>query len=251
MASAVPPASSEAFLDWFRQKTETTWSTYPAPTLEYFTKLGIWGCKWEPGTRWLGGLEEEHIAEIERLWALSFPPDYRLFLLRLHAVDRPLRCTAQAEAQPYQQILRDAPAFYNWLKDSAVLRTRMDDVVTGLIFDVEESDLWRPSWGPRPTTAESRAQQVRELVAAAPPLIPIFGHRYLLAEPCQAGNPVLSIVQSDIIVYGADLRSYLLTECEDFLPIDQAQARREADTLIQARFAEYTAIPFWGDLLAQ
>src|SRR5215469_16800458 len=123
MASAVPPAFSEAFLDWFRQSTEGAWSIYPTPTLERFAELRRLGCEWQPGTRWLGDLGEEHIAEIERTWALSFPPDYRLFLLRLHAVDLPLRCTAWAEpidGEPPQQILRDAPAFYNWLTDGEV-----------------------------------------------------------------------------------------------------------------------------------
>jgi hypothetical protein len=43
-------------------------------------------------------------------------------------------------------------------------------------------------------------------------LIPIYGHRYLVGEPCCAGNPVLSVHQSDIIVYGRDLREYLLRE---------------------------------------
>jgi hypothetical protein len=251
--SAVPPAFSEAFLEWFRHHTETTWSVYPAPSIQRFAERRMLGCEWQPGTRWLRGLEEEQVAAVEHAWALLFPPDYRLFLRRLHAVDRPLRCTAWGEAQagkPPPSVLRDAPAFYNWLTDGAIVQRRLDELATGLVFEVEENALWRPSWGTRPATAERRAQAVRQLVAKAPRLIPIFGHRYLLAEPCRAGNPVFSIMQADIVVYGADVRSYLLVECLDLLNLDTVQVRRTVDDLIKGRFPEYTAIPFWGDLLA-
>lgn len=37
----------------------------------------------------------------------------------------------------------------------------------------------------------------------------------LAAQPCRSGNPVFSIVQTDIIYYGADLAHYLLNEFVD------------------------------------
>ena len=55
---------------------------------------------------------------------------------------------------------------------------------------------------------------------AAPKLVPIIGHRYLLAEPCKAGNPILSIYQSDIIIYGVTLHNYFLTEFEDLTGVE-------------------------------
>jgi hypothetical protein len=45
-----------------------------------------------------------------------------------------------------------------------------------------------------------------------PKLLPIFGHRFLAAEPCRVGNPVLSIQQMDIVYYGCDLAQYLMHE---------------------------------------
>ncbi|HEX8036224.1 MAG TPA: hypothetical protein VF510_20370 [Ktedonobacterales bacterium] len=188
---------------------------------------------------------------IERAWLLRFIPDYRLFLQRLHAVDRPLRCTRWYRSPadgPLQLALGDEPAFYNWLTDEALLRSALENVVSGLQFDVEENDLWLPQWGERPATEEARAQRVRELVAAAPRLIPVYHHRFLLAEPCQAGNPVFSIHQSDIIVYGAELRTYLLSEFADLLGIDKHEVRNEARNRLQTSFESYAAIPFWGDL---
>jgi hypothetical protein len=49
-------------------------------------------------------------------------------------------------------------------------------------------------------------------VADAPVLIPVCSHRYLPASPPQAGNPVFSVHQSDIIYYGANLLDYLQNE---------------------------------------
>lgn len=253
MEGRIPPVFDETFLDWFRLRTEAVWSMYPTPTLQRFQERRRLGCEWQPGTRWLGGLEEEQLAAVEHAWAWRFPPDYRLFLRRLHAVDRPLRCTAwtKVAGAPDELILQDAPAFSNWLSDGDILRRRLDDLVTGLQFDVEKNGLWPVTWGVRPATTEARAERVRELVAAAPRLIPVFSHRYLLAEPCQAGNPVFSIVQSDIVVYGADLRTYFLAECADLLGITQAEVRGHVTALRHGQMPTYAAIPFWGQLLAR
>lgn len=40
-------------------------------------------------------------------------------------------------------------------------------------------------------------------------MIPIYGHRYLPAGRGTHGHPVLSIYQTDIIVYGTDLADYI------------------------------------------
>jgi hypothetical protein len=250
MESGIPREFEEGFLDWFRGRTEATWSTYPAPPLERFEGRRRLGCDWQPGTRWLGGLAEEQVVAVERDWALRFPPDYRLYLKRLHSVDRPMQCRRGRTAASETPTLHDAPSLYNWLTEGDILRDRFDALATGLVFDVEEAGLWRPTWGTRPATAKARAQRVRALVDAAPRLVPVFGHRYLLAEPCRPGNPVFSIVQSDLIVYAADLRTYFLAEFADLLGIDRDDARKEIDAAIQAGFPPHAAILFWGDLYA-
>lgn len=45
-----------------------------------------------------------------------------------------------------------------------------------------------------------------------PKLIPIYSHRYIPSEPQEAGNPVFSVHQTDIIYYGENLLSYLQVE---------------------------------------
>jgi hypothetical protein len=63
-------------------------------------------------------------------------------------------------------------------------------LVEELQFDVEHNRLWLPGWGAKPSTVSAQKECVGALVTAAPRMIPVIGHRYLLAEPCQSGNPV-------------------------------------------------------------
>jgi hypothetical protein len=67
-------------------------------------------------------------------------------------------------------------------------------------------------WGPRPGSLGEAQRLAGDLVAAAPQLIPIYGHRMMPDEPHLAGNPVFSVHQTDIIIYGVDLANYLHIE---------------------------------------
>jgi hypothetical protein len=141
------------------------------------------------------------------------------------------------------------PSFYNWLADEEGLLGCFDWLVEGLQFDVEHSRLWLPGWGAKPSTLLAQKERVQALVTAAPRMIPVFGHRYLLAEPCQSGNPVFSIYQSDIIPYGPDLRAYFLREFAQLLGIDEERWRSEREANAQrASEHAYEAIPFWGKI---
>jgi hypothetical protein len=44
-----------------------------------------------------------------------------------------------------------------------------------------------------------------ETLSGVPALVPVYKHRYLPTMPSESGNPVLSVVQTDIIYYGNDL----------------------------------------------
>jgi hypothetical protein len=50
------------------------------------------------------------------------------------------------------------------------------------------------------------------MIAEAPKLIPIYSHRFIPEEPSEAGNPIFSVYQMDIIYYGFDLDDYLRHE---------------------------------------
>jgi hypothetical protein len=271
--SSIPPQFDPAFLDWFRDRTEAFWASLPVrkpkKILAEFVKADVGGFDWQPETRWLGGLDPEEIAKAEDRWQVRFPPDYRLFLERLHAPDRsPL--TAGFVGKPKDStprhgelaratydanndmVLREGVSFYNWSTDVEALRGRFEWLVEGLEYDVRHNNLWQPNWGPKPKKLKQQKARVREVVEQAPKLIPVYSHRYLLGEPCAAGNPVLSVYQSDIIVYGADLRDYLLVEFAGELGMtfkQEEKLSRSVERRIAKSYDRFRAIPFWGDLL--
>ena len=104
------------------------------------------------------------------------------------------------------------PGGYDWAGDTQPIKSALSWPLEGLLFDVEENGLWWPEWGDRPTDEPDRAAVVAEVLDAAPKLIPLLGHRYLPEEPQVRGNPVFSVYQSDIIIYGASLADWMNVE---------------------------------------
>jgi hypothetical protein len=138
------------------------------------------------------GLSEAELASVEDRLQIRFPPDLRTFL---------------AEGLPVGN------GFPDWRSESADrLRARLQAPVDGVLWDVEHNAAWLADWGKRPERAEEALRVAREHLEQAPALVPVYGHRYIPTDPPQAGNPVLSIHQSDIIVYGPDLATYLEAE---------------------------------------
>ena len=161
--------------------------------------------------RWTTGYSALELREAEKRFGLRFPPD--LFeLLR--------------QRRPVQG--------YDWLTDQAAIERALLAPLEGILFDVENG-LWRSDWGERPETAKARAEMVTEIVWSAPRLIPILGHRYLPETPDARGNPVFSVMQSDVIYYGRDLDDYFAREFNETVPPLTGEARY---------------IPFWSDLAA-
>lgn len=242
-----PPEFTEVFLEWFRATTETRWAEFQSRYFEGTDAARFGSMPWQQQARWLDGLPDTTIDRLERTWRIRFPPDYRLFLCRLHAPDRPPgdQWDESGQLPPVRRPFFQWFSFYNWLLDTEELRARFSRPLEGLLFDIEHANLWLPSWGEKPTTLEACAIRLTELVAQAPKLIPVLGHRYLLAEPCQAGNPVLSLHQSDIIVYGRDLRDHFFQEFQYFLDPERTIALEVSDD----EMSQFRAIPFWGEFL--
>ena len=138
---------------------------------------------------WLPGYSQSELDAAQERFGLVFPPDL-IALLR----DRRL------------------PGGHDWAGDEAPIRQMLEWPREGLLFDVEHAGLWWPEWGERPDNEADRAEVVSAVVAASPRLIPIVGHRYIPEKPREAGNPVFSVYQSDIILYGTNLANYLDNE---------------------------------------
>jgi hypothetical protein len=75
----------------------------------------------------------------------------------------------------------------------------------------------------------------RRHLARAPKMIPVWGHRYLPAGRGTCGYPVLSIWQTDILMFGTDLAEYIAIEFQ----------RR---SMIPGRTPP-PMVPFWSDFL--
>ena len=164
------------------------------------------------------GLSDAELSAIEARGRFVFPPDLRAFL---------------------QAALPVSHGFVDWraLSD-AQLADYLDAPFEGIAFDIEMNTFWLPEWGPRPDALDDAIAIARKAFDAAPRLIPVNGHRYIPDRPHEAGNPVFSVVQTDIIVYGAHLAEYLENE---FL---QAFNRARYEVRGDAR-----VIAFWSRLL--
>ena len=104
----------------------------------------------------------------------------------------------------------------NWRDDSeATIRDWLDRPVDGICFDIEHSGFWRSDWGPRPLKLQDALQLARTKIAEAPKLIPINPGRYIPDEPHATGNPIFSVMQTDIIHYGYDLTSFFMNQWSD------------------------------------
>lgn len=128
----------------------------------------------------------------------------------------------------------------------------IDWVWRGIAFDIEHG-LWLDRWGKRPAGLIDAQEVAKTDFDTWPRLLPIFGHRFLAAEPCRDGNPIFSIKQTDIIYYGSDLAHYLGNE---FLanprsngPVQQievwsdfAEGRYQQPTLSPAELAELSRV---------
>jgi hypothetical protein len=126
--------------------------------------------------------------------------------------------------------------FPDWRKrPKKSLEAFRQEIIEGIEFDAIHNAVWVASWGEPPTNRGDLRELIMEKVREAPALIPIWGHRAIPNEPLEAGNPVYSIVQTDIIVYGHDLADYL---------------RREFDQrAVESPPGAARTIRFWTDLL--
>ncbi len=135
---------------------------------------------------WGPSYTEAELDAAQARFGFLFPPDLRALLLK-HRIAGAL----------------------DWTRDHEKLAESFAWPYEGLLFDVENNDLWWPEWGSRPNDPAERAAVLRGVVDAAPKLIPVYGHRYIPETPREAGNPVFSVYQADIVVYGRDLETYI------------------------------------------
>lgn len=142
----------------------------------------------ERGIQLARGLTEREICAIEEDFGFAFPPDLRILL---------------------GELVPRGDDFPDWhAPHSQDLIEWLDMPADGVEFDVEENEFWLEEGGPRPEDPDDAVEDARRRVAVAPILIPVHANCFLPARPAQEGNPVFSLVQSDVSVYAPDVGWY-------------------------------------------
>jgi len=148
------------------------------------------------GVQLENGLNETEIEVIEKDFGFKFPPDLRALL---------------------KHVLPVSSNFPNWRSGCrSSLESQIEEPVLGITMCVDDSDYWLPEWGEKPKDPKRALVKATKIIRSYPKLIPVFSHRYMPSEPHEAGNPILSVVGLDIIVYGSNLLNYFLSEFNNF-----------------------------------
>lgn len=207
------PENLTDFLYWVKEQTELFWSIDPETSNNDFV------CEdWIYKAKWIG-LTEEQIQSVEKKYNIKFTPEHKEFLKILHTIDRKEIIEYTESFDDDAEILtKEIPFFYNWIEDEKEINERFKWPHKTILEDVLGANkVWLKSWGKRPDSTEEIENIFRDWYDKTPPLIPLTSHRFLVSDTNLEYRPVLSIYGSDTIVYGWDLRNYLLRELKDHL----------------------------------
>ena len=150
------------------------------------------------------GLTQAEFTRIEKKFGFQFADDHRAFLTQGLPVNTGLPPQRPGVIYTHPQPWPD------WRHgDPDTICVLLDRPVEGVLFDVEHNGLWPDTWGTRPAPPKSAIGTARRLLRGVPRMVPVYGHRYLPAGRGTFSHPVLSMWQTDIIIYGSDLVDYI------------------------------------------
>ncbi|WP_118975090.1 hypothetical protein [Taibaiella koreensis] len=251
------PEDLTDFLYWVKERTEAFWN----PPIG---DPGMHQCAdWIRGARWKG-LSNGEIDAIEIKFDIKFTPEHRLFLSILHAIDRKEKIEyTETFDDDAPVLIEERPFFYHWQADDAAIREALDWPSRTIWEDIiGPNKVWLRSWGARPADEPAQKEIFDAWYRSAPLLIPIKGHRFIVSDMRLQTRPVLSIWGSDTIVYGWDLRGYLLKELEEHLDINVPVFDEEDQTWYTETITEVKAIleedyrrgakediPYWKEMI--
>lgn len=161
------------------------------------------------------GLSDSEIDDIQSKLGFAFPPDFRFYLSNA-----------------------SEPAIGNcfswWQFDKKEYESHLEWLLKGVLFDVEHNDIWLKRWGVRPDNRFDMISVVVDDFQSWPKLLPFWGG-YLPANPCEAGNPVFSVKQTDVIYIGGNLADCLISR---YLDYEGMQSRANKMIEVWSDFAE-------------
>lgn len=175
------------------------------------------------GVKFEHGLTDNEISQVEQNFHIQFPPDLKLLLQTGLPIDDYSEEYYKENADDLN-FIPSGYGFVNWRlslyskTESQIVQERLDNVLIGILFDIENNDFWWHEWGDRPNDLQECLNIAKKYYQKYPKMIPIYLHRYTPSSPNQSDNPVFSIHQTDIIYYDNDLASYLAHEFSFELP---------------------------------
>ena len=173
----------EAFVLDFKRRSEERWRSARIDR-------GLYGFQFRPGTRWNPGLADSEIDRFQKELGMEFPREFRLLLRNLNGTDLPTLNVYGNCGEPESE----RPGVYSFPKDLAIVKGYLERL------DSDWSDVVK-------VLRSEGFELTREMA-----LIPFYVHRFLVGLPNGDPGPVLSIMDTDAIVYSDSLRSFLEDE---------------------------------------
>ncbi|WBX78171.1 hypothetical protein PG911_07935 [Tenacibaculum ovolyticum] len=217
------PENFTEFLYWIKEQTETFWSIDPNESDADFV------CDdWAYGAKWIG-MKENEIDNIEKENNIKFSNYHREFLKVLHTTDKKqiLEYTETFD-EDAEVLFEERSYFYNWNTDIENIKRELNYVYKDLL-KATLGGFWLKSWGIRPESIDKRKETFVNWYNNAPKLIPIKGHRFVISEPKNTDNAILSIRGTDTIIYGVNMRNYLLSELREELGLYKSVYNKETN----------------------
>jgi hypothetical protein len=170
------PDNPNVFFSWLKKMSEKVWENVEL-------KRGVFGFQNQRETKWLEGLSEEEITEYENELGFAFPKIYKFYLRNMNGTNKPaINNYGDSEVVAY------AADYYSFPRDLEIVKDRIKWIYDEFLINEEEVK--------------------RKNI---PHIIPIVGHRFLIADNC-AENLVLSMYGRDVIIYAPNLQKFLVAD---------------------------------------
>lgn len=202
--SLIIPEDYTEFLYWIKERTESIWNQNVN--------------NWTYGAKWIG-MTDDDIIKTEQKYNVKFTDNHKLFLKILHTIDKSDINTQHSENGEISN--SEITLFYNWNKDFEEIENYINWPYKYILQDVLSDKIWLKSWGIKPKENIEKENLFNNWFNKAPNLTPINSHRFIISEPANSDNPILSIMGWDTIIYGATMRNYLLNELQDHLELTE------------------------------
>jgi hypothetical protein len=174
------------FLLNFKRVTESHWQNA-------IIHPDIYGFQFQPGTKWNPGLPPNAITEYEDVLQVRFPHDFRAMLAFMNGTDLPTLNIYGSSREPHQY----STGVYSYPRDLGAVQQRIEIVTEdrdGIVAVLADQGV---------------------VLAPEAKLAPIFAHRFVVCGSDLDRCVVLSIMDTDAVVYGDSLQEYLQREFLD------------------------------------